>query len=163
MIKNVVATLVLVVLSLTVHAGDLQKNTKKDACSVNRLVVIAKLSEIPGAGEFTAYPKNSIYYYHIDILRYEVIKVLKGSYDEEIIMVGQYIPLVAREKIKDDMDPFVDGDVIEFKAGDVHKLVLEMPITKYWEREDAIFDDYFDDEEGDRYYALRTDLIKNVE
>jgi len=142
-----------VIFSASVFAGD------GASCPAKQLVITAKLTEIPGTGEFTNYPKSSVYYYHIDVLRYEVVKVLQGDYDEEIIMVGQYIPLVARAKIKDKMDKYVDGDLEEFRAGDIHQLTLDMPIKKYYDRDDAVFDDYFDDEEGDRYYALRTDLV----
>jgi hypothetical protein len=121
------------------------------------LIVLAKLVEIPGNGEFPNYPKNSVYYNHVAILKYEVVQVLKGKFAGKTIMVGQYMPRLARDKVKDQMDPFVDGDVQEIKAGNVHRLVLGTPIKKYWDRDDAVFDSYYDDEEGDRYFALRTD------
>jgi hypothetical protein len=129
-------------------------------CPTDRLVITAKFTEIPGTGEFPKYPKGSVYYNHVAILKYEVEEVHNGDYDEDIIMVGQYMPRLARSKIKDKMDQHVDGDLEKFEPGDYHKLVLDKPIKKYWDRDDAVFDDYFDDEEGDRYFALRTDLAK---
>lgn len=140
-----------------VSAGD--EKVKKDT----GLVVMAKLTEIPGTGEFPKYPKGSVYYNHVCVLRYEVIKVLKGKYKDKIIMVGHYMPRFPRSGIKDKMDKYVDGNLKQFKPGDIHKMVLDKPISKYWDREDAIFDDYFDDEEGERYFALRTDLVKKTE
>jgi hypothetical protein len=121
------------------------------------LVVLAKLVEIPGNGEFPNYPKSSVYYNHVAILKYEVVQVLKGEFKDKTIMVGQYMPRLARAKIKDKMDALVDGDLEALKAGDTHRLVLGTPIKRYWDRDDAVFDDYYDDEEGVRYFALRTD------
>jgi hypothetical protein len=121
------------------------------------LIVVAKLVEIPGNGEFPNYPKTSVYYNHVAILKYEVAQVLKGEFKEKTIMVGQYMPRLARAKIKDKMDTFVDGDLEVFKPGETHRLVLGSPIQRYWDRDDAVFDDYYDDEEGVRYFALRTD------
>lgn len=125
------------------------------------LMVIAKLVEIPGNGEFPNYPKNSVYYNHVAILKYEVVQVLKGQFAEKTIMVGQYMPRVPRDQIKDKMAPYVGGDVQVIKAGDLHKLVLSYPIKKYWDRDDAVFDSYYDDEEGERFFALRTDMYQD--
>jgi hypothetical protein len=132
----------------------------QDGPNGDRIVVIAEFVEIPGTGEFPNYPKNDIYYNHIRILKYDVIKVLEGTYDKETLMVGQYMPTFPRNKIKDKMDKYVDGDLEKFVPGETHKIVLDAPISKYWDRDDAVFDDYFDDEEGDRYFALQTDLVK---
>jgi hypothetical protein len=125
------------------------------------LVVIAKLVEIPGNGEFPNYPKNSVYYNHVAILKYEVVRVVKGEFKGKTIMIGQYMPRVPRDKIKDKMAPYVSGNVQELKAGEVHRLALGQPIKKYWDREDAVFDSYYDDEEGERFFALRTDLYQD--
>lgn len=123
------------------------------------LIVIAKLVEVPG-GKFPQYPKNSVYYNHVAILKYEVLKIVKGDYDGSTIMVGQYMPTIPRDQVKDNMDKVVNGNAKELRAGDLHRLVLDKPISKFWDRDDAVFDGYFDDEEGDRYFALQTDISK---
>jgi hypothetical protein len=123
------------------------------------LEIVAKLVEIPG-GKFPDYPKNSVYYNHVAILKYKIVKIVKGTYPDSTIMVGQYMPTIPRDQIKDKMDSVVSGNVKQMKAGDLHRLILDKPISKHWDREEAVFDSYFDDEEGDRYFAIKTDMNK---
>lgn len=127
------------------------KQTKKKVESKDTLIIIARIVEIPGK-----FAPNDLYNY-VYIMKYRVIKVEKGKYMRKEILVGQYNPLIPRRKIKDTMDPFVDGDVEKFEAGSKQRLVLITPIESVWS--DAVEDEYFDSDD-EKYYALKTDIIK---
>jgi hypothetical protein len=114
------------------------------------LVVNAKLIEIPGK-----FPANDIYDY-VYIMKYRITNVVKGSYSEKEILVGQYNPLIARNMIKDEMDQFVNGTVKAFKIGDNHTLKLVSPMETVWK--DAVEDEYFDSDLP-KFFAIQTDLV----
>ncbi len=124
---------------------------EKKAGKNDTLVITARVIEIPGK-----FAPNDLYNY-VYIMKYRVIKVEKGSYTQKEILVGQYNPLIPRKKIKDKMDAHVDGDVEKFEVGGKHRLVLITPIEKVWN--DAIEDEYFDSED-EKYFALKTDIVK---
>ncbi|MBN1130367.1 MAG: hypothetical protein JXA71_15350 [Chitinispirillaceae bacterium] len=118
---------------------------------VDTLVVTALLAEIPGK-----FAPNDLYNY-VYIMKYRVQKIVKGTYTEKEILVGHYNPLIPRSKIKDKMDPLVNGTVEKFTVGAKHRLKLICPIDAVWN--DAIDDDYVDSE-LDKYFALQADVIK---
>ena len=115
------------------------------------LVITARLLEIPGK-----FAPNDLYNY-VYVMKYRIIKVEKGNYPEKEILVGQYNPLIPRNKIKDKMDEFVDGTTTKFEEGAKQKLVLIAPIESVWN--EAVEDEYFDSELK-KYYALKTDDLK---
>jgi len=82
------------------------------------LAIEAKLEEIPAP-----FPANDLYNY-VYIMKYRVLKVLRGKYSDSVILVGHYNPRFARSEITDPMDSLVDGDLTSFNAGDVHLLAL---------------------------------------
>lgn len=122
------------------------ENIKADS-----LVVIARLTEIPGK-----FPANDLYNY-VYIMKYRIVKVVKGEYKGQDILVGEYNPRIARSQIKDKMDQYVNGDVSTFTVGDVQKLVLITPMEKVWK--DAVEDEYFDSDLT-KYFAVSTDKAK---
>ncbi len=107
------------------------------------LAVEAKLEEVPGP-----FPANDLYDY-VFIMKYRVLKVLRGSYDDSIILVGHYNPRFARSEIHGAMDSLVDGNLTSFNAGDVHQLVLT-DMDSAWTQ--AMEDGYFRDTRK-RYFA----------
>lgn len=115
------------------------------------IVVKARLLEIPGT-----FPPNELYDY-VYIMKYKIIQVVKGSFSGQEILVGQYNPLKARKQVKDKMDANVDGDVEKFEVGAKHQLTLITPIEKVWK---GAVEDEFIDEEGNKYFAVKTDLLK---
>jgi hypothetical protein len=115
------------------------------------LVVLARLTEIPGA-----LPPNDLYNY-VYIMKYRVIKVLKGSYKKQEILVGHYNPLIPRRQIKDRMHPLTGGDVVKFEKGARQRLVLVTPIERVWK--DAVEDNY-PDSDLDKYYALKAETAQ---
>ena len=116
------------------------------------LKVVGRVIEIPGT-----FPPNDLYNY-VYVMKYRVMKVLNGSYDEKEILVGHYNPLIPRQKIKDKMDEYVEGDVEKFEEGNKHELVLINPIDKVWK--EALEDEYFDIDMSEKYYAVRADVVK---
>jgi hypothetical protein len=119
---------------------------------VDTLVITALLTEIPGK-----FASNDLYNY-VYIMKYKVLKIEKGSYTGKEILVGHYNPLIPRAKIKDKMDPLVNGNITNFKVGAKHHLILITPISAVWEKE--IEESDYADSELDRYYALQADDIK---
>jgi 3',5'-cyclic AMP phosphodiesterase CpdA len=115
------------------------------------LIVTARLAEIPGK-----FAPNDLYNY-VYIMKYQVIKVEKGTYKAKEILVGEYNPLIPRAKIADKMAPFVKGNADKFAVGAKQRLVLITPISAVWN--DATDDEYFDSDLG-KYFALRTDIAK---
>jgi hypothetical protein len=115
------------------------------------VVMTARLIEIPGT-----MPPNDIYNY-VFVMKYRVIKVEKGRYDGQEILVGVYNPLIPRKQLKDAMKNNAAGDVAKFVVGDKHRLSLLTPIEKVWK--DQVEDDYIDSDLP-KYYAVRTDMAK---
>jgi hypothetical protein len=115
------------------------------------LVMDARLIEIPGK-----FAPNDLYDY-VYIMKYRVVKVVKGTYAGKEILVGHYDPLIPRSQIKDKMATLATGNVSKFEEGQVHRLTVVQPISLVWN--DAIQDDYFTSEQN-KYYALKTDLVK---
>jgi hypothetical protein len=121
------------------------------AAKSDTLIIDARLVEIPGK-----FAPNDLYNY-VYVMKYRVLKVVKGDYSQKEILIGQYNPLIPRKKINDKMDKYVDGDASEFNEGAKHKLVLITPIESVWN--EAIEDEYFDSE-LEKFYALKTDNLK---
>lgn len=119
----------------------------KSAGKVDTLIILGRVSEIPGA-----FPSNNLYNY-VYIMKYRIVKIIKGSYTGKDILVGHYNPLIQRDNIKDAMDKYVSGTVKKFLKGDTHKLVL-IPINPQWQL--SVIDEYFDSD-LQKYYALKAD------
>jgi hypothetical protein len=85
------------------------------------------------------------------------MKVVRGSYSGQEILVGHYNPLIPRQRIKDKMAPFARGNVARFETGSKHQLTLITPIERVWN--DAVEDDYVDSD-LDKYYALKADVAR---
>jgi hypothetical protein len=127
------------------------KTAAKRGAPADTLVITARLTEIPGK-----FAPNDLYNY-VYIMKYHVLKVEKGSYTGQEILIGHYNPLVPRKRIRDKMTGNAAGDVTQFRMGDVHRLVLIQPIERVWK--DAVEDEYFDSD-LDKYYALRVDIAQ---
>ena len=131
------------------HATAAAVSTKPS--SLDTLVILARCIEIPG--KFAA---NDLYNY-VYIMKYRVLKVIKGTYPGQEILVGHYNPLIPRQRIKDKMAPFARGNVARFETGAKHTLTLITPLERVWK--DAVEDDYTDSD-LDKYYALKADIAQ---
>jgi 3',5'-cyclic AMP phosphodiesterase CpdA len=140
-----------VLASSAVAPTDSSAAHKKAKTAADTLVVIARITEIPG--KFAA---NDLYNY-VYIMKYRVLSVVKGSYKEQDILVGQYNPLIPRAQIKDAMKKNVAGNADKFEVGAKQKLSLIKPIDKVWK--DAVEDEYADSDK-DKYFAVKTDIAQ---
>lgn len=118
--------------------------------TTDTLVVTARLAEVPGK-----FAPNDLYDY-VYIMKYRVLKVEKGSFNGSELLVGHYNPLIARKKIDDKMNAYVDGTVERFVVGVKHRLTLIAPIERVW---DGAVEDEYIDVDMEKYYALRADAL----
>jgi hypothetical protein len=142
--------------SVKAISPDTAKQKEKTPVAVSKaaqdtLIIIARLIEIPGK-----FPSNDAYDY-IYLVKYRVIKVLRGVYPVQEILVGHYNPRIPRSQIKDRMAPFVAGNVTKFETGDKHRLVLITPLERVIE--DRVEND-FPESDLEKYYALRADVAQ---
>ncbi len=114
------------------------------------LRIEARIVEIPGK-----FAPNDLYDY-VYIMKYRVIRVLKGSYTKKEILVGHYNPLIPRDRIKDKMAEIVRGNVKRFEVNEKHSLVLIRPIERVWR--DAVEDEYTDSD-LESFFALEADTL----
>lgn len=115
------------------------------------LIVIARIIEIPGK-----FAPNDLYNY-VYIMKYRVLSVVSGTYKGQEILVGHYNPLIPRAQIKDAMKKYVSGNADKFETGVKHRIVLVKPIDKVWKNE---IEDEYADSDNDKFFALKTDIVK---
>jgi len=159
--KNIAAVIVSLLVSFSLLSAQTGAPTNQPAPktpanvvqkkSMDTLVILARLTEIPGA-----FPPNDLYNY-VYIMKYRVIKVLKGAYKKQEILVGHYNPLIPRCQIKDRMRALAAGDIVKFEKGVRQRLVLVTPIERVWK--DAVEDEY-PDSDLDKYYALKAEIAR---
>ena len=159
--KQVAAILsVLLLFSVVSFAGDnsqIKSAVPKTAAATkapkgnDTLIVLARLTEIPGT-----FPSNDLYNY-VFIMKYRVIKVLKGKYAKQEILVGHYNPLIPRGQIKDRMRSLAGGTVAKFETGARQKLTLIAPIDRVWKNE---VEDNYPDSDFEKFYALKAEIAR---
>jgi hypothetical protein len=110
--------------------------------------VTARLTDIGGK-----FPPNKLYDY-VFVMKYQVLKVHRGTLEGENIFVGHYNPLKPRATAQDKFSGKVGGDVERFQMGDVHRMALEGPLDQLFMG--GIIDKHIK-EKGTRYRAIWTD------
>jgi hypothetical protein len=113
--------------------------------------VTAKLVEIPEGAIF----KRDLYDY-ATILKYQVLKVHRGTVDGDTVYVGHYNPWKPRAEAADKRAPNVGGSVRRFEAGQIHHLALEVPIEDHFMG--GIVNKFFGRTTNAIYWAVWTDL-----
>ncbi len=89
--------------------------------------VTAQLVEIPDGAIF----KRDLYDY-ATVLKYRVVKVHRGAVDGDTIYVGHYNPWKPRAEAADKRVPGIGGTLTQFRAGDTHRMALEVPIDDHF-------------------------------
>ena len=112
--------------------------------------VTAKLVEIPEGAIF----KRDLYDY-ATILKYQVVKVHRGQVATNILFVGHYNPWKPRAEAADKRVQGIGGTVRQFRAGDTHRMALEVPMDDHFMG--GIVNKYFGKETGPLYWAVWTD------
>ncbi len=113
--------------------------------------VTARLVEI--RGEF---PENVNYDYAF-VMKYEVLQTHRGKVDSDVIYVGHYNPRKPRAAAADERVEQVGGNLVQFRAGDVHRMALESPIDNYFMG--GIIDKYFEEKSDPIYWAIWTNRV----
>ena len=114
--------------------------------------VTAQLLEIPEGAIF----RRELYDY-ATVLEYKVLQVHRGKLDGATIYVGHYNPFKPRSKVSDARVTDVGGNLRGFRAGQVHRMALEVPIDDYYMG--GIVDKYHGQHAGPIYWAVWTDLV----
>lgn len=113
--------------------------------------VTAQLLEIPAGAIF----KRDLYDY-TTILKYKMTKLHRGSVKEEVIFIGHYDPWKPRSEAADKKVNNIGGNLKQFRAGQTHRMALEVPIDDHFMG--GIVNKYFGQDTGPLYWAVWTDL-----
>lgn len=114
--------------------------------------VTARLIEI--RGEFL--PNDNLYNYAF-VMKYEIVEVHRGQVDAKEIVVAHYNPLKPRPTVADEFYPDIGGKLKKFRAGETHRMALEVPIDDYYIG--GILDRYFQEEKGPIYWGVWTNRM----
>ena len=113
--------------------------------------VTARLEEVPEGAIF----KRELYNY-ATVLKYRVLQTHRGKVDHESIYVAHYNPFKPRSEAADTRVKDVGGGLKDFRAGQVHRMALEVPVDDYYMG--GIVNKYFGQETGPIYWAVWTNL-----
>ncbi len=119
--------------------------------SLGSIEVTARLVEIKG--DLIDDPL----YDYAHVMKYEVLEVHRGDVNEPVIYVGHYNPAKPRDSVADARVGDIGGNVKKFKAGDIHRMALEVPIDDYYMG--GIINKYFDSSTGPVYWAVWTNRV----
>jgi hypothetical protein len=118
--------------------------------SLGTVEVTARLVEIPDGAIF----QRDLYDY-ATILKYEVVAVHRGGVEKgATIYVGHYNPWKPRTGAADQRAKSIGGTLKEFRAGQLHRMALEMPMDDHFMG--GIVDKYFGKHSGPAYWAVWT-------
>lgn len=121
--------------------------------TLGSLEVSARLLEIPEGSIF----KRDLYDYAA-ILKYEVLKVHRGTLDSPTIHVAHYNPFKPRSEAADRRVKRIGGDLGRFEAGQVHRMALEVPLDDHFMG--GVINKYFGTDTGPLYWAVWTNLVE---
>jgi hypothetical protein len=111
--------------------------------------VTAKLVEIPEGAIF----ERELYNY-ATVLKYQVLEVERGKVKGQTIYVGHYNPFKPRSEAADRRVHDVGGTLTSFRAGDVHRMALEEPMTDHFKG--GILNKYSEEDTDPIYWAVWT-------
>ncbi len=147
-LKKLVLTIYVVCFTVvSVAAQSNSVNTDQDT-----LVVNARIVEIPGT-----FAPNDLYNY-VYVMKYRVLEVIEGDWEEREILVGHYNPLIPRRQISGRMAQIIKGNVDGFQRGDRHTLTLVRPISSLWN--EAVEDEYFDIDDESKFLAINVETLE---
>ena len=130
--------------------GPTSATTADPGLAMNGTVeVTAQLVEIPEGAIF----KRDLYDY-ATILKYQVIKVHRGQVATHTLCVGHYNPWKPRAEAADKRVKGIGGSLKQFRAGDTHRMALEVPIDDHFMG--GIVNKYFGTDTGPLHWAVWT-------
>jgi len=134
-------------------AGPAATGEDPEVTARGSIEVTAELVEIPEGAIF----KRELYNY-ATVLKYQIVEVHRGKVDGQTIYVGHYNPFKPRSEAADQRVEGVGGNLKTFRAGQVHRLALEVPIEDHFMG--GIVNKYFGKETGPIYWAVWTNLVR---
>jgi hypothetical protein len=120
----------------------------REVTTLGSIEVTARLVQV--LGRFM--PNDNYDYVHV--MKYEVLRVHRGTVEGKEILVGHYNPLKPRRKAADRFIQGIGGNADRFQVGDVHRMALEAPLGERYMG--GIIDKHLE-EKGTRYWAVWTD------
>lgn len=116
-----------------------------------RIEVTAELLEIPGE-----FPPNKLYDYAY-VLKYRVLEVHRGDPGADILYIGHYNPLKPRQAVVDKRVKDIGGNLRRYRAGDCHRMALEVPIDDFYMG--GIINEYHAETDAPVYWAVWTNRV----
>jgi len=140
--------------SCSKESDDTKKEVQEDPnlTQLGSIEVTAELTEIPEE----QFPNIPMYDYAY-VLKYKVLQVHRGQMEGDTIYVGHYNPLKARDKVADARMEKIGGNLKRFRAGEVHRMAMEVPIEDHFMG--GIINKYHDRMTGPIYLALWTNKV----
>lgn len=96
-------------------------------------------------------------YDYAHVMKYKVLQVHRGKIDGDVIYVGHYNPAEPRSSVADARVPQIGGNLKRFRAIDIHRMALEVPIDDYYMG--GIINKYFGESKDPIYWAIWTNLV----
>ena len=96
-------------------------------------------------------------YDYAHVMKYKVLKVHRGKVNTDIIYIGHYNPAEPRSTVADARVPKIGGNLKRFRAMDIHRMALEVPIDDYYMG--GIINKYFGETKDPIYWAVWTNLV----
>jgi hypothetical protein len=134
-------------------AGPAASGEDPEVTTRGSIEVTAKLVEISDGAIF----KRDLYNY-ATVLKYEIVQTHRGKVDGQTIYVGHYNPFKPRAEAADRNVEQIGGNLKTFRAGELHRLALEVPIDDHYMG--GIVNKYFGKETGPIYWAVWTNLAR---
>jgi hypothetical protein len=125
----------------------------REVATRGSIEVTARLVEIPEGAIF----KRDLYNY-ATVLKYQVLEVHRGKVEGSTIYVGHYNAFKPRSEAADQRVEGIGGNLKTFRAGQVHRMALEVPIDDYYMG--GIVNKYFGQEIGPIYWGVWTNLAR---
>jgi hypothetical protein len=118
------------------------------------LEVTARLVEVPEGAIF----RRELYDY-ATVLKYKVVAVHRGKVDGRTIYVAHYDPFKPRSQAADRRAEGIGGDLETFRAGQVHRMALEVPLDDHYMG--GVVNKYFGQATDPIYWAVWTNLVSD--
>jgi len=148
-ILTIVLLLVIIICGSCAKKPDTGEDEK--VTSLGSIEVTAQLVEIKG--DLIDDPL----YDYAHVMKYRVIEVHRGQVQGDVIYVGHYNPARPRADVADVRVGEIGGNLKSFKAGDIHRMAMEVPIDDYYMG--GIINKYFQEKTGPVYWALWTNRV----
>jgi hypothetical protein len=149
---NILVLSLLCALNLCVSCSKKPDTGEDDkVTTLGSIEVTAQLLEVRGE-----IMDNPLYDYS-HVMKYKVLDVHRGRIDGGTIYVGHYNPTEPRSSVADARVAQIGGNLRRFRAMDIHRMALEVPIDDYYMG--GIINKYFGESSDPIYWAAWTNLV----